>query len=47
LGLNAPVIISHGSSKAKAIKNAIGVAGESIKTDLVEKIAAEIGSVID
>ncbi len=47
LGLNAPVIISHGSSKAKAIKNAIRVAGESLKTDLVEKIAAGIGSAIN
>jgi glycerol-3-phosphate acyltransferase PlsX len=43
LGLNAPVIISHGSSKAKAVKNAIRVAGESLKTDLVEKIKSELG----
>ena len=43
LGLNAPVIISHGSSKARAIKNAIRVAGESLKTDLVEKIRNELG----
>jgi phosphate acyltransferase len=47
LGLNAPVIISHGSSKAKAIKNAMRVAAESLKTDLVEKIAAEIGSAVN
>ena len=43
LGLNAPVIISHGSSKAKAVKNAIRVAIESLKTDLVEKIKNELG----
>jgi glycerol-3-phosphate acyltransferase PlsX len=42
LGLNAPVIISHGSSKARAIKNAIRVAGESLETDLVEKIKNEL-----
>lgn len=42
LGLNAPVIISHGSSRAKAVKNAIRVAGESLKTDLVEKIKKEL-----
>lgn len=42
LGLNAPVIISHGSSKARAVKNAIRVAEESLKTDLVEKIKNEI-----
>jgi glycerol-3-phosphate acyltransferase PlsX len=42
LGLNAPVIISHGSSKARAMKNAIRVAGESLETDLVEKIRNEL-----
>lgn len=42
LGLIAPVIISHGSSGAKAIKNAIRVAGESLKTDLVDKIKKEL-----
>jgi len=42
LGLNAPVIISHGSSKARAVKNAIRAADESLKTDLTEKIRKEI-----
>ncbi len=42
LGLNAPVIISHGSSKAMAVRNAIRVAQESLQTDLVEKIKKEI-----
>lgn len=42
LGLNAPVIISHGSSKAKAVRNAIRVGQESLQTDIVEKIKKEI-----
>lgn len=42
LGLNAPVIISHGSSKAKAMRNAIRVGQESLQTDIVEKIKKEI-----
>jgi glycerol-3-phosphate acyltransferase PlsX len=40
LGLNKVVIISHGSSKARAIKNAIRVAGESVELQIQEKIAA-------
>jgi glycerol-3-phosphate acyltransferase PlsX len=39
LGLNGVVIISHGSSKARAIKNAIRVARESAELQLPEKIA--------
>ena len=42
LGLNAPVIISHGSSKARAVRNAIRVGQESLQTDLVKKIKKEI-----
>ena len=42
LGLNGIVIISHGSSKAKAIGNAIKVALEGLKNDLVNKIAEEV-----
>ncbi len=42
LGLNEVVIISHGSSKAKAIRNAIKVANEGINSNLVEKIREEI-----
>jgi len=44
LGLNAPVIISHGSSKARAVKNAIRVAAESLKTDIVEKIRDQLSA---
>lgn len=44
LGVNGIVIISHGSSKAKAISNAIKVAANGINTDLVGKIEDEIRS---
>ncbi len=42
LGLNGIVIISHGSSKAKAVRNAIKAALEGLKNDLVSKIAEEV-----
>ncbi|MDY0027674.1 MAG: phosphate acyltransferase PlsX [Candidatus Humimicrobiaceae bacterium] len=42
LGLNRPVIISHGSSKSKSIKNAVKVAIDSIKTDLTVIISKTI-----
>ncbi len=42
LGLNGIVIISHGSSKAKAIRNAVKVALEGLKNDMVSKIAEEV-----
>lgn len=45
LGLNAPVIISHGSSRARAVRNAVRVAQESLRTDLVDKIKKEIEAV--
>ncbi len=38
LGLNGVVVISHGSSKAKAIKNAIRVTAESVDHHLNEQI---------
>ncbi|HIU63525.1 MAG TPA: phosphate acyltransferase PlsX [Candidatus Avacidaminococcus intestinavium] len=38
LGVKAPFIICHGSSKAKSIKNAIGVAIDFAKKDVVTKI---------
>jgi len=44
LGLNGVTVISHGSSREKAIFNAIRVAYEGIKTNLVEKIRQEINS---
>lgn len=42
LGVKAPFIICHGSSKAKAIKNAIGVAIDFAKRDVVEHIAENV-----
>ena len=42
VGVNGVVIISHGSSKAKAIKNAIKVALEGQKNSIVERIAKDI-----
>ncbi len=42
LGVKAPFIICHGSSKAKAIKNAIGVAIEFAERDVVVHIAGNI-----
>ncbi len=44
LGLNGLVIISHGSSKSKAIKNAVKVAMESVESNLVSKIGREINN---
>jgi len=42
LGLNRQVIISHGSSRSKAIKNAVKVATESLELDITNKIREEI-----
>jgi glycerol-3-phosphate acyltransferase PlsX len=42
LGLNGVSIISHGNSKAKAIKNAIRVALRAAEQDLVGKIANQL-----
>jgi len=42
LGVNAPVIISHGSSNAKAIKNAIKTATQFVKSSLNSRIEEEI-----
>lgn len=38
LGLNGVVIVGHGSSKARAVKNAIRVAGESVEHRITEQI---------
>jgi glycerol-3-phosphate acyltransferase PlsX len=40
LGVNGVCIISHGSSKAKAISNAINVAVKTVRTDMLNEIAA-------
>ncbi len=45
LGVNGVSIISHGSSKAKAIKNALRVAKQAADARLPEAIAAGVGSI--
>lgn len=45
LGVNGVVVVSHGSSNAKAIKNAIRVADEAVRKNLVGAIADGIGEV--
>jgi glycerol-3-phosphate acyltransferase PlsX len=40
LGINSSVIIAHGISKAKAIKNMILLSAEVVEAGLPEKIAA-------
>ena len=42
LGVKAPFIICHGSSKAKAIKNAVGVAIDFAEKDVVKHIGDSI-----
>ena len=42
MGVRAPFIICHGSSKAKAIKNAVRVAIELTQKDVVGRIRQEI-----
>jgi glycerol-3-phosphate acyltransferase PlsX len=42
LGVNGSFIICHGSSKAKAIKNAIRVAGELVEQDVVGHIRSSL-----
>ncbi len=42
LGVNGIVIISHGSSKALAIKNAVNLASESLKNKIIDKITNKL-----
>jgi len=44
VGVNGIVIIAHGSSKAKAITNAVKVAIEGQKNNIIEKIAKQINN---
>ncbi len=41
LGVNGNIIIAHGRSKAKAIKNAVGLAKETIERGITDKIREE------
>ncbi|HYM90140.1 MAG TPA: hypothetical protein VEW91_00730, partial [bacterium] len=42
LGVNGICIIAHGSSKAKAIRNSIALAAESVRARMVETIRDDI-----
>ena len=42
LGVSKPVVKAHGSSDAKAIKNAIGQAKSIVENKIIEKIAENI-----
>ena len=44
LGVKGITVISHGRSKAYAIKNAVRVAKEAVITSVNQKIADSIGS---
>jgi glycerol-3-phosphate acyltransferase PlsX len=44
LGLNGISLISHGSSNAKAVKNAIRAAIKAANQGIIEKIAASAGA---
>ncbi len=44
LGLNGVSMISHGSSNAKAIKNAVRAARKTVEEGVIEKISQYIGS---
>ena len=42
LGVDGICIVSHGSSKARAIRNAIALAAESVRSRIVEAIRADV-----
>lgn len=42
LGINKPVIIGHGISKAKAFKNMLLLAQKMIEKDVMQKLRAEL-----
>jgi glycerol-3-phosphate acyltransferase PlsX len=44
LGVNGAVILAHGRSDAKAIKNAIGVGKKTISDELVDALRTAIGA---
>ena len=46
LGVNGVVIICHGSSPARAIKNAIFAAKKCVETDLIGSIRDDISSTV-
>ncbi len=44
VGMNAPVIIAHGNSKARGITNAVRQARRGVVSDLLPTIARELGT---
>ncbi|TMD31736.1 MAG: phosphate acyltransferase PlsX [Chloroflexi bacterium] len=44
LGIDGVVVVAHGRSNARAIKNAIRVTKEAVENQLVRKIRAEVGN---
>ncbi|MHB8730715.1 MAG: phosphate acyltransferase PlsX [bacterium] len=42
LGVDGICIVSHGSSKARAVRNAIGLAAESVRARMVDAIRADV-----
>jgi glycerol-3-phosphate acyltransferase PlsX len=44
LGVNGVCVISHGSTKSTAMRNAIGVAAEMVQADVVGHLGAAVGS---
>ncbi len=42
LGVDGVCIISHGSSRARAVRNAIGVAAEMVKAGVVSELARTV-----
>ena len=47
LGVNGNVIIAHGRSQAKAIKNAIGLAKETVERRITEIVKEESYEQVD
>jgi glycerol-3-phosphate acyltransferase PlsX len=45
LGVNGVCIISHGSSSAQAVVNAVRVAADAVHRDLIGSLARAIGGV--
>jgi glycerol-3-phosphate acyltransferase PlsX len=45
LGLNGPVVKSHGNANAKGVANAIRVAGRLVREDLTRKILADLDNI--
>ncbi len=44
LGMNRPVVIAHGNSRARGIGNAVLAAARAVTSDLLPTIAARLGA---